>query len=80
MIQKLSELTKESKIELIRSMAKGEINGNSVTPETFVATTGKDAFLGVMMAASPDGPNVVFVGEAEKVVSDIFENNRKIQN
>lgn len=73
MIQKFSNISKESKIELIRSIVNSDVIGINLTPDTFVAITPKDAFMGMMMQASgKDGeaPNVVYIGEAQKTISE----------
>jgi len=73
MIQKYSNISKETKIDLICSIVNSDVIGINLTPDTFIATTGKEAFMGMMMQSSSDGPNVVYVGEAVKALAELTD-------
>jgi len=71
-MKQVRELRKENKIEVIRSIANGDIDRRKVNPDTFVATTKSDGFMGTIMeATSSEGTNVVYIGEAKKTLEEI---------
>jgi len=68
MLKKLSQLNKLEKIELIKDIAAGEVS-KPINEDTRFATTLKEAFSGLMIAASPGNSDfpVVCIGEAKEL-------------
>ena len=49
---KLKDLNREQKILLLKEIAAGNVNRESLNDETFIGIESSDGFLGLMMAAT----------------------------
>lgn len=76
-LKKVSELDKAEKLMLLKSIAAGDVDKNSLDKNTLVAIQYKDYFQGLMVAANQiDGETVNFIciGKARKAKNEVIEN------
>jgi hypothetical protein len=72
-LKKVTELDKAQKLMLLKSIATGEVDRNTLTPETLVAINYQDAFLGLMVASNNEGAEVICLDEAKAALKHINE-------
>lgn len=68
----LSELSKPEKLQLLRAIAKNEIDRKTLTPNTFLAVSKQDWFLGLMMKADNPDLKVINIGDAAQAEKNAF--------
>lgn len=68
-MKKITELDKNQKRMLLKSIAIGEIDRKTLTPETLVCFQYKDAFLGLIMQAGNEGLKVCYLGAAREAMT-----------
>jgi hypothetical protein len=79
-MQRISELDRAGKVDLLKRVQAGEIDPNKLTPDTILITDPDEAFLGLMVAGSsdPEDPaDVLIAGDAEKCLSRFLEDVQK---
>jgi hypothetical protein len=64
-MKKITQLDKNEKRMLLKSIATGEIDRKTLTPETHIAIKRGDWFLGLMMQSGNENLKVVCIGEAK---------------
>lgn len=75
-LKKVSELNKAEKLLLLKSIAAGDVDKNTLDKNTLVACEYKDYFQGLIVAANQiDGEavNVICLGESRKAKSECIE-------
>jgi len=74
-MKKLTELNKNEKVMLLKSIAAGEVDRAKLTPDTLVALEKSDAFLSLQIAASPgnESMNIIHLGAAKQAMDSIIE-------
>lgn len=74
MIKRLTELSKEEKLLLLRAIASGEVDRDSLKEDSLIGFEYKDYFLGLMIAGNQVDKkevSIVFFGEALKAKADL---------
>lgn len=72
-LKKVTELDKSEKLTLLKSLAMGEVDRKTLTPETLVAIGYQDAFLGLMVAANNEETKPICLGEARSAMDRMTE-------
>lgn len=72
-LKKVTELDKSEKLMLLKSIALGDVDRKTLTPETFVAIRYKDAFLGLMVSVNNEGTKTICLGEASAAMERMTE-------
>jgi len=75
-LKKSNELCKAEKQMLLKSIANGEIDKGTLTPDTLFACEYEDYFLGLVPITGKEIPNLICLGEAktarQRNITDIF--------
>jgi hypothetical protein len=61
MIKKKSELDKSEKLLLLTAIQNGEVDRESLTPDTLYACEYSDYFLSLQVAGSPGNENIIVI-------------------
>ncbi|MDP3643839.1 MAG: hypothetical protein Q8S54_11695 [Bacteroidota bacterium] len=77
-MKQLSQLNKIEKVLLLKSIAAGKVDRESLNPETLLATNKGDAFLGLMIKSNNQDASVICIGEAKKAME--YLNEIEVQN
>lgn len=72
-LKKVIELDKSEKVMLLKSIAVGDVDRKTLTPETLIATRYQDAFLGLMVAANNEEVKPICLGEAKTAMEHMTE-------
>ena len=74
MLKKLSELTHEENLMLLKAFASGEIEESKVDENALFAIEKQDWFLSLQMAASPgnENMNIILIGPAAEAEKNSF--------
>lgn len=70
-LKEVTELNKLEKLMLLKSIASGDVDRETLTPDTLFAINYQDAFLGLMVAANNEGTNVICLDKALKAKEKI---------
>lgn len=76
-LKKATELDKAEKLMLLKAIASGDVDKNTLDKNTLMACEYKDYFQGLMVASNQiDGEsvNVICIGEAVKAKNEVIEN------
>jgi hypothetical protein len=74
-MKQIKDFERSEKINFLKQVVSGEIDGNKITPETWVLSDQSEAMLGVMFAASQEPGSevsIVAVGDAKKTLTKFF--------
>ena len=72
-LKEVTELNRSEKLMLLKSIASGDVDKDTLDKDTLVAINYQDAFLGLMVAANNEGTKIICLGESKAALEHITE-------